>query len=70
MCCGCGLVRRATGIAAGNNAMLMPYPDDLLDSVAVVISHVVTTLSRQVAKGARDGELSARRTAGRGGMGR
>jgi translation initiation factor 1 len=35
-----------------------------------VISQVVTTLSRPVAKAARDDrELSARRTAGRGGMG-
>jgi hypothetical protein len=33
-----------------SNALLMHYPDYLLVGVAVVISHVVTTLGRQVAK--------------------
>jgi hypothetical protein len=39
-----------------SNALLIHYPDYLLVGVAVVISHVVTTLGRQVAK-AREWEV-------------
>ena len=51
------------------NALLMHYPDYLLVGVAVVISHVVTTLGRQVAKAREMGSYQLGQLLGRGGMG-
>src|SRR3954447_16896196 len=50
-------------------AWLMHYPDYLLVFVAVVISHVVTTLGRQVAKAREMGSYQLGELLGRGGMG-
>ncbi len=47
----------------------MHYPDYLLVGVAVVISHVVTTLGRQVAKAREMGSYQLGELVGRGGMG-
>jgi serine/threonine-protein kinase len=47
----------------------MHYPDYLLVGVAVVISHVVTTLGRQVAKAREMGSYQLGELLGRGGMG-
>jgi serine/threonine-protein kinase len=52
-----------------SNALLMHYPDYLLVGVAVVISHVVTTLGRQVAKAREMGSYQLGELLGRGGMG-
>jgi eukaryotic-like serine/threonine-protein kinase len=52
-----------------SNALLMHYPDYLLVGVAVVISHVVTTLGRQVAKAREMGSYQLGELIGRGGMG-
>ena len=52
-----------------SNAWLMHYPDYLLVGVAVVISHVVTTLGRQVAKAREMGSYQLGALLGRGGMG-
>jgi serine/threonine-protein kinase len=52
-----------------SNALLMHYPDYLLVGVAVVISHVVTTLGRQVAKEREMGSYQLGDLLGRGGMG-
>lgn len=52
-----------------SNALLMHYPDYLLVGVAVVISHVVTTLGRQVAKARDMGSYRLGELLGRGGMG-
>lgn len=52
-----------------SNALLMHYPDYLLVGVAVVISHVVTTLGRQVAKAREMGSYQLGALLGRGGMG-
>ena len=54
---------------AASNALLMHYPDYLLVGVAVVISHVVTTLGRQVAKAREMGSYQLGELLGRGGMG-
>jgi hypothetical protein len=51
------------------NALLMHYPDYLLVGVAVVISRVVTTLGRQVAKEREMGSYRLGELLGRGGMG-
>ena len=51
------------------NALLMHYPDYLLVGVAVVISHVVTTLGRQVTKAREMGSYQLGELLGRGGMG-
>jgi serine/threonine-protein kinase len=51
------------------NALLMHYPDYLLVGVAVVISHVVTTLGRRVAKAREMGSYQLGELLGRGGMG-
>ena len=51
------------------NALLMHYPDFLLVGVAVVISHVVTTLGRQVARAREMGSYQLGELLGRGGMG-
>jgi len=50
-------------------ALLMHYPDYLLVGVGVVISHVVTTLGRQVAKAREMGSYRLGDLLGRGGMG-
>jgi serine/threonine-protein kinase len=52
-----------------SNALLMHYPDYLLVGVAVVISHVVTTLGRQVARAREMGSYQLGELLGRGGMG-
>ena len=52
-----------------SSALLMHYPDFLLVGVAVVISHVVTTLGRQVAKAREMGSYRLGELLGRGGMG-
>jgi serine/threonine-protein kinase len=52
-----------------SNALLMHYPDFLLVGVAVVISRVVTTLGRQVAKEREMGSYQLGELLGRGGMG-
>jgi len=52
-----------------SHALLMHYPDYLLVGVAVVISHVVTTLGRQVAKAREMGSYQLGDLLGRGGMG-
>jgi eukaryotic-like serine/threonine-protein kinase len=51
------------------NALVMHYPDYLLVGVAVVISHVVTTLGRQVTKAREMGSYQLGELLGRGGMG-
>ena len=63
---------RAQGLwdfGPARNALLMHYPDYLLVGVAVVISHVVTTLGRQVAKAREMGSYQLGELIGRGGMG-
>ena len=63
---------RAQGLwdfGPASNALLMHYPDYLLVGVAVVISHVVTTLGRQVAKARELGSYQLGELLGRGGMG-
>jgi hypothetical protein len=52
-----------------SNALLMHYPDYLLVGVAVVISHVVTTLGRKVTKAREMGSYQLGELLGRGGMG-
>jgi serine/threonine-protein kinase len=52
-----------------SNALLMHYPSYLLLGVAVVISHVVTRLGRQVAKERELGSYVLGELLGRGGMG-
>jgi serine/threonine-protein kinase len=52
-----------------SNALLMHYPDYLLVGVAVVISHIVTTLGRRVAKARDMGSYQLGELLGRGGMG-
>src|SRR5689334_25042940 len=51
------------------NAFLMHYPNYLLLGVAVVISHVVTRLGRQVARARELGSYQLGELLGRGGMG-
>jgi serine/threonine-protein kinase len=63
---------RAQGLwdfGPASNALLMHYPDYLLVGVAVAISHVVTTLGRQVAKAREMGSYQLGELLGRGGMG-
>ncbi len=55
--------------SAESNVLLMHYPDYLLVGVAVVISHVVTTLGRQVARAREMGSYQLGELSGRGGMG-
>ena len=52
-----------------SDALLMHYPDYLLVGVAVVISHVVTSLGQQVAKAREMGSYQLGELLGRGGMG-
>jgi len=66
------LLARARGTWNFNSptdALLMHYPDYLLVGVAVVISHVVTTLGQQVAKAREMGSYQLGELLGRGGMG-
>jgi serine/threonine-protein kinase len=51
------------------DALVMHYPDYLLVGVAVVISHVVTSLGQQVAKAREMGSYELGELLGRGGMG-
>jgi serine/threonine-protein kinase len=52
-----------------HNALIMHYPSYLLLGVAVVISHVVTRLGRQVVKEREMGSYKLGELLGRGGMG-
>jgi len=66
------LLARAQGhwdFGPPTNALLMHYPDYLLVGVAVVISHVVTMLRRQVAKAREMGSYQLGELLGSGGMG-
>jgi hypothetical protein len=66
------LLARARGtwpFPDASDALLMHYPDFLLVGVAVVISHVVTSLGRQVAKAREMGSYQLGDLLGRGGMG-
>ena len=66
------LIARARGtwnFEPATGALLMHYPDYLLVGVAVVISHIVTTLGQQVAKAREMGSYQLGELLGRGGMG-
>jgi eukaryotic-like serine/threonine-protein kinase len=66
------LVAQATGaynFGSWTNALFMHYPSYLLLGVAVVISHVVTRLGRQVAKERELGSYRLGELLGQGGMG-
>ncbi len=65
------LIARAKGTwnIDPSDALLMHYPDYLLVGVAVVISHVVTSLGQQVAKAREMGSYQLGELLGRGGMG-
>ena len=66
------LMARARGtwnFGSTSNVLLMHYPDYLLVGVAVVISHVLTSLGRQVAKAREMGSYQLGELLGRGGMG-
>jgi eukaryotic-like serine/threonine-protein kinase len=66
------LIARARGtwnFNPASDALLMHYPDFLLAGVAVVISHVVTSLGQQVAKAREMGSYELGELLGRGGMG-
>jgi serine/threonine protein kinase len=66
------LLARARGtwnFNSATDALLMHYPDYLLVGVAVVISHVVTSLGQQVAKARAMGSYQLGELLGRGGMG-
>ena len=52
--------QRDLGLPHPTDALLMHYPDYLLVGVAVVISHVVTSLGPAGREGAGDGQLPAR----------
>ena len=64
-----GLARGTWQFAPPSAALLMHYPDYLLAGVAVVISHVVTQLGRQVSKARELGSYELGELLGRGGMG-
>ena len=66
------LIARARGLwhfGSAADVFVMHYPDFLLAGVAVVISHVVTKLGRQVAKARELGSYELGELLGRGGMG-
>jgi serine/threonine-protein kinase len=66
------LIARAAGVydfGSAWSALYMHYPNFLLLAVAVVISHVVTRLGRQVAKERELGSYQLGALLGRGGMG-
>jgi len=61
--------RGAWDFGPTSNVLLMHYPDYLLVGVAVVISHVMTSLGRQVAKAREMGSYRLGALLGKGGMG-
>ncbi len=66
------LIARERGVwnfGATSNVLLMHYPDYLLVGVAVVIAHVLTRMTRQVAKAREMGSYQLGELLGRGGMG-
>jgi len=66
------LIARAAGVydfGSGWSVLSMHYPNFLLLGVALVISHVVTRLGRQVAKERELGSYQLGQLLGRGGMG-
>ena len=66
------LLTRAAGhwsFAHAGDVLLMHYPDFILVGVAVLISHVVTQLGRQVRKAREMGSYQLGELIGRGGMG-
>jgi serine/threonine-protein kinase len=66
------LVARARGVwdfGPATNVLVMHYPDYMLVGVAVLISHVVTSLGREVAKAREMGSYQLGELIGRGGMG-
>ncbi|MFI5183222.1 MAG: serine/threonine-protein kinase, partial [Vicinamibacteria bacterium] len=66
------LIAKARGswdFGPSSNALLMHYPDFILVGVAVVISHVVTKLGREVTKAREMGSYQLGALLGRGGMG-
>ena len=66
------VIAQASGLyhyGAFHNTLIMHYPSYLLLGVAVVISHVVTRLGRQVAKERELGSYRLGELLGRGGMG-
>jgi serine/threonine-protein kinase len=66
------LIARHRGVwdfGATSNVLLMHYPDYLLVGVAVVISHVLTNLGRQVAKAREMGSYRLGALLGKGGRG-
>ncbi len=67
------LIARARGLwdfGPTSQVLVMHWPDYLLLGVAVVISHVVTTLGRQVTKAREMGSYQLVKMLGKGGMGR
>jgi eukaryotic-like serine/threonine-protein kinase len=62
-------VHRSHVAVPAGNTLLMHYPDFLLVGVAVVISHVVTQLGRQITKAREMGSYELGELIGRGGMG-
>src|SRR5689334_13705421 len=64
-----GLARGTWQFGPPINALVMHYPDYLLAGVAVVISHVVTQLGKQVTKARDLGSYELGELLGRGGMG-
>jgi serine/threonine-protein kinase len=66
------LVAKARGtweFGPAHNALLMHYPDYLVVTIAVVISHVVTRLGQQVTRARELGSYQLGELLGRGGMG-
>lgn len=66
------LLARASGrwqFDSAADALLMHYPDYLLVGVAVVISHIFTSLGQQVARAREMGSYQLGELLGRGGMG-
>ena len=66
------LIARERGIwdfGSATQVVMMHWPDYLLLGVAVVISHVVTTLGRQVTKAREMGSYQLVKMLGKGGMG-
>jgi serine/threonine-protein kinase len=66
------LIARARGawrFGATGNVLLMHYPDYLLVGVAVVISHVLTNLGREIASAREMGSYRLGELIGSGGMG-
>jgi tRNA A-37 threonylcarbamoyl transferase component Bud32 len=64
-----GKFRGTWDFGPASNVLVMHFPDYLLAGVAVVISHVVTRLGRQVSKARDMGSYRLVRMLGKGGMG-